>query len=86
MSLIALPSLWVITTLPSLHLGVPYPFFEHGAHMRACGHHNCPSFPWLVPPKDPLGLLLAGPPLDEAGVDDILKHPSNRRWWWLLLF
>ena len=29
---------------------------------------------------------VGGPPLDEAGVDDILNHLNKGHWWWLVSF
>ena len=71
-----------IIALPSLPLGVPYPFNKHGAPLAAYGHPDHPPCPPLILPEDHLFLLLGGTPLDEARVDDLLTHVNTRGWGW----
>ena len=49
MSLIAVRGVQDILTLPNPLLGASYPFIEHGAHLRACGHPTT----LLAPPPPP---------------------------------
>ena len=51
-----------------------------------CGHPEQPPCPRLIPLEDHLCLLLGGPPLDDACVDDLLNHLNTKHWRWFISF